>query len=125
MTEPEIQKSALASGPLDEKIIRELRAEGGNLFEDLIALFLTEAPGNVQEMSNAIFKSDFATIALSAHRLKGSAFTFGAFKLGELCQRLELAGKAGEFAKVQSLFNQLMPECSLVFAALKAEQKDC
>ena len=35
-----------------------------------------------------------------------------------------MAGKAGEFAKVRSLFNQLTPECSRVSAALKAEQKD-
>jgi HPt (histidine-containing phosphotransfer) domain-containing protein len=125
MTESELQKSALASGPLDEKIISDLRAEGENLFQDLIKLFLTEAPANVQEIRTAVSENDFETIALSAHRLKGSAFTFGAFKLGELCQRLEMAGKAGEFAKVESLFNQLMPECSRVSAALKGEQKDC
>jgi HPt (histidine-containing phosphotransfer) domain-containing protein len=122
---PQSHAEVLAPNPLDEQIIGDLRTEGGSLFADLVDLFLADAPAGILEISDAFAGNDLKTVALLAHRLKGSALTFGARKLGELCQGLELAGKAGELAKAQALFNQLTPECSRVSDALRAERKNC
>jgi HPt (histidine-containing phosphotransfer) domain-containing protein len=111
--------------PLDAQIIGDLRAEGGTLFADIVDLFLADAPAGVREITDAFAGNDLKTVGLLAHRLKGSALTFGAHKLGEICQGLELAGKAGELSKAQALFTQLTPECSRVYDALRAERKNC
>jgi HPt (histidine-containing phosphotransfer) domain-containing protein len=111
--------------PLDAETISDLRTEGDGLFADLVDLFLADAPVGIQEISDAFAGNDLKTVGLLAHRLKGSALTFGARKLGELCQGLELAGKAGEVAKAQALFSQLAPECSRVSDALRAERENC
>jgi HPt (histidine-containing phosphotransfer) domain-containing protein len=122
---PESHAEISAPYPLDAQIIGDLRTEDEGLFADLVDLFLADAPAGIRGISDAFVGNDLKTVSLLAHRLKGSALTFGARKLGDLCQGLELAGKAGELAKAQALFSQLRPECIRVSDALRAERKNC
>jgi two-component system, sensor histidine kinase and response regulator len=107
---------------VDVKAIAELRSEGENLLVELIDLFLNEAPPIVRQIGAALSSKDPAVVSFQAHRLRGSAVTFGATRVCDLCQALEQAGKAGDLTQAQGLFDQLQPACNFVCDALAAER---
>ncbi len=108
--------------PIDTMVIEDLRKEGGSFFLELVDLFDTEAPASIRDIVEAFTRNDLKAIARSAHRLKGSAVTFGAQPMSELCQALELAARAEALANARLLFDQLTLEYSRVTDALKAER---
>ena len=54
----------------------------------------------------------------AAHKLKSSARAVGALALGELCERIERAGKAGDGAAIYEQLPAFDNEMSAVDAAL-------
>ena len=108
--------------PIDMKVIEDLRREGVSFFLELVDLFDTEAPAGIRDIVDSFTRNDLKAIARSAHRLKGSAVTFGAQRMSELCQELELAARSEALANAHLLFDQLTLEYSRVADALKAER---
>ena len=60
----------------------------------LLEKFLANSTDLVQTMEDALVASRLDLVAPAAHKLKSSARTVGADALGELCERLEIAGRA-------------------------------
>jgi histidine phosphotransfer protein HptB len=63
---------------------------------ELIDLFLDEAPGQIQTISNALKSQDSQTLTISAHTLKGSSLNLGAKQLGAVCFKMEELGRSGK-----------------------------
>jgi len=76
--------------------LTELVGDNPALHQRLLEKFLTNAEKQVAEIAAAAAASDTATLAGVAHTLKSAARSVGALALGELCQGLETAGRAGE-----------------------------
>ncbi len=73
-----------------------------NVLPKLVGMFCQkEIPKRLEELTNAIEKSDTEKIARSAHSFKGSANNMGAEKLADLCSKLE--SNANQISKEQSL----------------------
>jgi two-component system, sensor histidine kinase and response regulator len=106
-------------GALDADMIAALR-EDGSLLGELRDLFLTEAPGQLDALAQACSRSDANLIAQTAHRLKGTAVTFGAKDMQQLCLDLEQLASAGSLGEVQALIERLRLECDRVRQALDA-----
>ncbi len=105
------------SSAVDADTVAMLR-EDGSLLLELRDLFLTEAADQLSKMSEALRQNDAEALAMAAHRLKGSAVTFGAEELRQLCVELEEAAKSGSFGGIDGMIQQVQAECDRVKLAL-------
>jgi PAS domain S-box-containing protein len=102
--------------------LAELVGDNPVMHRRLLGKFLLNATTQVAEIAVAAAANDTATLAGVAHTLKSSARSMGALRLGELCQRLETAGRAGDAptcsnlaAGLEATFNATAPEISGYF----------
>jgi HPt (histidine-containing phosphotransfer) domain-containing protein len=102
---------------LDADMIAALR-EDGSLLCELRDLFLTEAPGQLDTMAQAGDRGDANLVAQAAHRLKGTAVTFGAKDMQQLCLDIEQLAHAGSLTDVEAFIERLRVECDRVRRAL-------
>ena len=94
--------------------LRELDEPGSTLFlRDIVTTYLSDSQVRMQAMQEAHRASDVATLAKTAHALKGSSLNVGADSFAALLQRIEKDGKAGvlcaaaDLAAAQSLFGRV------------------
>ena len=76
--------------------LTELVGDNPAMHKRLLDKFLINAEKQMAEITVAAATNDTATLAGVAHTLKSSARSVGALALGELCQRLETAARAGD-----------------------------
>ena len=97
--------------------LTELVGDNPGLHKRLLEKFLTNAEKQVTAIIAAAGSDDCTALADVAHPLKSSARSVGALRLGELCQRLETAGRAGDVLTCRSLTDGL----AAAFAGVAAE----
>jgi CheY-like chemotaxis protein/HPt (histidine-containing phosphotransfer) domain-containing protein len=100
--------------------LTELVGDNPAMHRRLLDKFLINATVQVTEITAAAAASDTTTLAGIAHTLKSAARSVGALALGELCQRLETAGRAGDANQCSALAAGL----ATAFAAAAAEIND-
>jgi CheY-like chemotaxis protein/HPt (histidine-containing phosphotransfer) domain-containing protein len=97
--------------------LTELLGDNPAMHQRLLGKFLINAQKQVDQIMLAASTQDTKTMADVAHALKSAARSVGALALGELCQHLEAAGRAGEAAKCNAMVAGLACE----FAAATAQ----
>jgi PAS domain S-box-containing protein len=99
--------------------LTELVGDNPGMHKRLLDKFLINAKQQVAEITAAAAAAarDTTTLAGSAHTLKSAARSVGALALGERCQSLETAGRAGDAHQCSTLAAGLVA----VFAAATAE----
>lgn len=116
----------LPAGPIDHAQLDELRELGagpdGPLAE-IIRSFLAESPASLDELSDAVSRSDPDAVASVAHSLKGMSSALGATVMVELSEALvgqgrahDLAGAARTVAKLRTEFDRASVELHQVLA---------
>jgi len=87
----------MSTDPIDREVLARLDfgEPPGEMLALLVATFLEHAPDNVTAMVDGARTGDVEAVTLAAHSLKSSARQFGALHLGDLCEVVESAGKAG------------------------------
>jgi CheY-like chemotaxis protein/HPt (histidine-containing phosphotransfer) domain-containing protein len=116
---------------LSAKIIEGLR-DVEALFE-AIDIYLETAPELLRGISMALCNADPLALRRDAHSLKSISGTLGAFRLFELCEKLEIIGRMGTEANKplsgpeSGLLQQVEAEYQRVETALKIERQsvDC
>ena len=76
--------------------LTELVGDNPGMHRRLLDKFLINAKKQVDQIQQAAQINDTNTLADTAHTLKSAARSVGALALGELCQNLEAAGRAGD-----------------------------
>ena len=108
--------------------LRQLRMPGkSDPLVDLIALFLKEAPGQLDAMEKAIAGNDMDSLARtgsSATALKGSASNLGARNLAALCDEIEQAALTGWLADAKPVLDKAKQEFARVQDALEKIRND-
>ena len=89
--------------------LQDLVGDNPALHKRLLEKFLRSAQQQVTELLAACAVNDAPTVQAVAHPLKSAARTVGALALGELCQALETAGRAGDTAACTQLAVDLAP----------------
>ncbi|PIQ25100.1 hypothetical protein COW36_15435 [bacterium (Candidatus Blackallbacteria) CG17_big_fil_post_rev_8_21_14_2_50_48_46] len=84
--------------------------------EEVVALFLSETPIQIELLHSAFLRRDFETCRYGVHRMKGATANLAAPGMYKLLQKLEAAFLEESEAKLEALFPQLM----LVFSELKS-----
>ena len=98
--------------------LTELVGDNPGMHRRLLEKFLINAKQQVAEITAAAAVSDASALAGVAHTLKSAARSVGALRLGELCQRLETTGRAGNAAQCCALVSGLEADFSAAAAEI-------
>jgi len=116
--------AALKSAPVEAQALAELRSnfdeENSALFNELLALFISELDPRLDAIRDAIERADQKAISAAAHALKGSSALVGARTMAELCLQIEIASRSGAMAKARMVLTGLVNEAERVRQALRA-----
>jgi CheY-like chemotaxis protein/nitrogen-specific signal transduction histidine kinase/HPt (histidine-containing phosphotransfer) domain-containing protein len=84
-----------AAAAVDIRVIENLVGNDPTVISDLLHGFQDSAGRTVELLKAACNMGDMTTTIEQAHRLKSSSRAVGALVLGEICEEIENAGKAG------------------------------
>jgi CheY-like chemotaxis protein len=105
---------------LDKDRVRELKdltADDPALLDELIDLFLTDAPKLIDQMRRSSEDQDGSALRREAHTLKGSSGQMGALRIQDICATIETLAETGSLVGVEPLLTEL----SLAFARSVSE----
>ena len=116
------EKSPLDSSALDQ--IRALEKEGAsNLVEEVIQLYLRDAPTLKGAMVEAVAQGNADGLRKAAHTFKSISATIGALELAKLCKEAERMGKEGKLVNIEEVLAGVEGEYKRVVEALEKESQ--
>jgi CheY-like chemotaxis protein len=101
----------------DASVLPGLLGDNPRLHKRLLEIYLTSSKPQLEVL---IGSEDPVLIAQTAHKLKSSARSVGALRLGGLCQALETEGRAGNMTQCNVLIKQLRAYFDEVSQAITA-----
>lgn len=111
---------------VDETVIEQLATitdgQGFSVLGELLHAFLAAVPGRLETLDRAATSGDLVAVSDQAHALTGSAASFGARGMADLCRQLRVAAQAGDHAGATRLVGALHAEFLRVRAWLVAFQ---
>ena len=105
---------------LDAEIIAELREIMEEGFSDLITMFLSDLPLQLDRLHIAIAQDNAEDIYQIAYRLKSSCGSLGALRLAEPIRRLEQAGRQQTLGGAADLLQSIQTIAGETSASLQA-----
>jgi CheY-like chemotaxis protein len=110
----EARPSETSSDTCDRATLADLRAEGGTLLAELVAIFQTELTKSLEALRHALEDRDAAAVARVAHTLKGTAATFGATSMREQAAMIDQSARTGQIEQAAQMFETFRSECESV-----------
>jgi signal transduction histidine kinase/CheY-like chemotaxis protein/HPt (histidine-containing phosphotransfer) domain-containing protein len=102
-----------------------LQREGApHILDKLIELFVKCAPSHIENICTAVASADPEELSLAAHAFKSSSGNLGAFKLAELCRKVESIGRAHTLGGAEELVAEIEAEYGRVRESLAAIQRE-
>jgi HPt (histidine-containing phosphotransfer) domain-containing protein len=108
------------STPVDLGVLQDLVGNDPAVVHGFLQGFQASAAEIVLALVEACAAGDTPEAIAQAHKLKSSARTVGALALGELCERIEAAGKARDHEALERLLPAFEREAAMVAAWLAA-----
>jgi HPt (histidine-containing phosphotransfer) domain-containing protein len=90
--------------------LREVAQGDEEFLRELIDLYLSDTPGQVEALARAVADQDPAGAAAAAHKLKSSCGNVGADGLVALCHEVEMLGRASRSDGMADLFERFRRE---------------
>ncbi len=87
----------------------------------LIEAFLGSAPEQVTRLVELCEGTDVKELRAASHKLKGSAWSLGAMRMGVLCEAIQLAADANDLTLVPQLGSQVKSVFQQTYTYLEAE----
>lgn len=110
--------------PVDETVIEQLATitdgQGSSVLNELLNAFLLSVPARLDELQAAVAGGNLSSVAHQAHSLTGSAASFGARGMADLCRLLRAAADRGDRGASRVLVGALNEEFLRVRAWLVA-----
>jgi PAS domain S-box-containing protein len=99
---PESSDAPTESVALDADVLAQLigDAPDPDLLVELLADFTDSAEQGAAQIRAAVSAADWEAVCVAADQLKSACFSIGALPLGDCCNRIEQAGKAGDGATI-------------------------
>ena len=88
---------------VDVHVLEELIGDDPETIKALLQDFQLSATKTAKDLQAAFDAGDFKTVGATAHKLKSSARSVGALALGELCFKMEQAGKENNGEQLKTL----------------------
>lgn len=86
---------------------------------ELVGVYLEDASEKLNELQQAIERSDAHRLGRTAHQLKGSSANMGAIHVSQIAKEIEMLGKANNIAGAKVLVEGLKVELARVVTELK------
>jgi signal transduction histidine kinase/CheY-like chemotaxis protein len=102
----------------DDTVLIRMVGDHPAMQRRLLEKFLPSAHAQVTRIVEAAALADTVTVGNVAHAFKSAARTVGTLQLGEVCEALEAAGKAGDASICSTLATGLAAELSLAEAQI-------
>jgi PAS domain S-box-containing protein len=103
--------------------IRALDDGDGAVLDEVIGLFLGEAPQHLRALDAALQRSDAAELQRVAHAFKSASLNVGAVRVGGSCRDLERLGREGDVAAAAGAVQALRRQLDAVTPLLRAQMK--
>jgi HPt (histidine-containing phosphotransfer) domain-containing protein len=113
-----VEKSAVEQ-EINYKAKQWIEEYGEDFLVELIEVYLEDTPNRVAQMSQAFKGGDAETVIREAHTLKSSSANVGAMRLSALAKQMELAGRSGNFQRMDDDMEQFKDEFARVKVALE------
>ncbi|MCF8168410.1 MAG: response regulator [Rhodoferax sp.] len=91
----------------DAAVLPRFVGNDGTVQRRLIEKFQRATPDLLDSMQRDQMANDWLAVSATAHKLKSSARTIGALRLGAVCEGLEQAGKSTDVPKCRSLLGRV------------------
>ncbi len=105
---------------IDLAHIEELRSlNRPQIIPRAIALFMTQADKNLDEVDAALNAFSITEVERAAHSLKSAALSIGGRRFAEAASECEQAARSGEFKMAADFAVRLRPECANLCEALR------
>jgi|ERR1700677_4924438 len=103
-------------------VLMEMEDDGDTtMIKDIAAQFVEDITGVMARIETAIGAGDFAQIASAGHTIKGSAATFGLYRVEKIARQLEASAKdATKNADAPAIYESLRVAFAEGRAALEA-----
>ena len=99
---------------VDETIIEQLASitdgQGFSVLGELLNAFLGAVPGRLEALDRAVATKDTKAVGDQAHSLTGSAASFGARGMADLCRELRAVADQGDVDAARELVGDLRAE---------------
>jgi HPt (histidine-containing phosphotransfer) domain-containing protein len=99
---------------VDETVIEQLASitdgQGFSVLGELLNAFLSAVPGRLDALDRAAGAGELAAVRDQAHALTGSAASFGARGMADLCRALRTAAEEGDQVATKALVQALHEE---------------
>ena len=109
---------------VDVTVIEQLATitdgQGFSVLGELLNAFLAAVPGRLETLDRAVTSGDLVAVSDQAHALTGSAASFGARGMADLCRQLRVAAQNGDHDGAKVLVDALHAEFLRVRAWLVA-----
>ena len=115
---------AAASLAVDVSVLKALVGDDAAVICDFLQDFRASSARIAAELRATCQRGQATAAGAAAHKLKSSAFSVGALKLGDLCAEMEQAGKAGENEPLAALLPRFEQELLAVEACLDSLLQD-
>jgi signal transduction histidine kinase/DNA-binding response OmpR family regulator len=112
----------LSSAPVQVSVLEALVGTDPQLIREFLQAFAVSAGRSATELVEACGKQQSKDAAEIAHKLKSSARSVGALRLGELCAAIEVAGTAGDLRLLTELGPDFEREMAVVDGYLRSLQ---
>jgi HPt (histidine-containing phosphotransfer) domain-containing protein len=113
-----VEKSAVEQ-EINDKAKQWIEEYGEDFLVELIEVYLEDTPNRVAQMHQAFQGGDAETLIREAHTLKSSSANLGAMRLSALAKQMELAGRSGNFQRMDDDMEQFKDEFVRVKVALE------
>lgn len=119
---PDAGASPALPPTVDQGVIEQLAgitdSQGFSVLGELLNAFLGAVPGRLEALDRAVAGEDLQAVSDHAHALTGSAASFGARRMADLCKELRGAAEGRDLESCRRLIRALHAEFVLVRAWL-------
>jgi CheY-like chemotaxis protein/HPt (histidine-containing phosphotransfer) domain-containing protein len=103
-----------------EGFLKRVMGDAG-LARELAEIFLSDMPGQVEQLKVGIATGDIRLAGQQAHRIKGAASNVGGVTLQKVAYSMEVAGKEGDLKRLGSLMPELEEQFELLKQSIRKE----
>ena len=112
--EPVEDVPVIAEPPVDGKVIEQLASitdgQGFSVLGELLNAFLGAVPARLEALDREVSAGHLVSVGQQAHALTGSAASFGARRMANLCRALRVAADDGDHEGARQLVGALHDE---------------
>ncbi|MDP9199520.1 MAG: PAS domain S-box protein [Pseudomonadota bacterium] len=113
--------AAVSRAPIEAGVLAGLIGDDEGAIGRILGVFGNSLPASADELRSACAAGDAKRVLAAAHRLKSSARSTGALRLGDCCAELERAARADTPGRFAGLLDQFNSELAAVQAQLAEE----